>query len=426
MEENYLHFIWKSKRFNTANLQLIDGIDIEILNVGWHNHDAGPDFFNGTIKIDGILWTGNIELHVKASDWYAHKHQNDEAYNNVVLHVVYENDMPVNVEGRLLPTLSMKDLIDPSHYESFKSLTVSKSLKACDSVLSSFKEELKEQVQISFFQRIERKGVELITAAETNVLNQYDVLMYSIGQAIGGRLNKTPMQELITGLPIKLIWKEQWDKDRIDAIVFGKAGFLEDLECDYQISLSKDWEILKRKYGLYSMRRSSWKFKGVRPHSFPTRKLAEFSAIIRRLSSIPLMFEDVDQLRSYFDHLIDFELNDFWRHHFTFSKKAKEKQSLSLSKSTKNLILINAFAPFLIYRKHLNGEQYNDDLILDLLESIPSEKNRILKQWNHLGVESENAIDSQGLLELNNEFCIFRKCLSCQVGKSVLGSGKRL
>lgn len=420
MEEKYLHYIWKSKRFNSRGLKLVDGREVEVLNVGWHNHDAGPDFFNGTVKIDGITWTGNIELHVRSSDWYAHKHQHDPAYENVVLHVVLDYDKDVLVKERTLPTLELNNLIDLRHYENYRGLIHSNNEKPCAHVLTGCKEALKEQVQLSFFHRIERKGLEILNEAESRNLNQYDVLMYCFAQAFGGRLNKQPMQELVAGLPIKLIWKENWNKTRVSALIFGIAGFLKDSTTEYQSELQREWGLLKRKYNLAEMRNSSWKFKGVRPHSFPPRKLAEFSSLIVKLVPEQLKFDDADMIRKYTDHLFDVELNQFWKNHVSFNKTTEKQFNLSLSKSTKDKLLINAIAPYLIYRKHVFGERQNDEIILELFEGIPFERNHVTKQWLKLGVSCENALESQGLLELNNEFCIFRKCLSCQVGKSIL------
>lgn len=420
MEEKYLHYIWKSKRFNSRGLRLTDGREVEVLNVGWHNHDAGPDFFNGTVKIDGIIWTGNIELHVRSSDWYVHKHQHDPAYDNVVLHVVLDYDREVRVKERVLPTLELNNLIDFKHYENYKGLIHSNNEKPCAHVLAGSKEALKEQIQLSFFHRIERKGLEVLNEADSRKLSQYEVLMYCFAQAFGGRLNKQPMQELVAGLPIKVIWKENWNKTRVSALIFGIAGFLENATSEYQSELKREWSLLKRKYNLTAMKSASWKFKGVRPQSFPTRKLAEFSSLIIKLIPEQLRFDDVDMIREYTYQLFDIQLNEFWRNHVSFSKATKKDYSLTLSKSTKDRLLINAIAPYLIYRKHVFGERRNDEIILELFEEIPFERNNVTKQWLKLDVSPENALESQGLLELNNEFCIFRKCLSCQVGRAIL------
>jgi hypothetical protein len=426
MEENYLHYLWKSKRFDNSKLKLIDGREVEVINVGWHNNDAGPDFFNGTIKIEGIVWTGNIELHVKSSDWFAHKHHLDDAYNNVILHVVYLFDKRVKVETRNLPTLELKNLIDFDHYRNYENMLSTEVSKPCEKSLKNIGQTIDQQIQLSFFQRMERKGLELTAVAKSQKLNQYKVVLYAIAQALGGRLNKSPMQELLTKLPVLVLYKERWDKNRIKALVFGVAGFLDNVDTDYQLMLKDSWSLLRRKHDLVSMRRSSWKFKGVRPHSFPTRRLAEFAEIILKISTGSLKFGEIDEVNSSIEHIFSFELDEFWEYHFTFSKSTKSRQKLAASKTTKDLIIINAIAPYLVYRKHLLSEYKNDELILELFSDIPAENNNITKQWTQLGVSINNAIDSQGLIELNNEFCIFRKCLSCEVGKSILENNEQV
>ena len=422
MQESYLHYIWKAKRFKGHRLCLIDGREVQIKNVGWHNNDAGPDFFNGTILIDGIEWTGNIELHVKSSDWYLHNHQVDESYKNVILHVVYEYNKPVIVENRELPTIELSQLIDHEHYSRYQQKVLNSSSKPCSAHLIELKEEMAQQIQLSFFQRIERKGIELLNRADQLKLDEYEVFVMALAQSFGGRLNKIPMQELMNGVSLKIIWKEQWSKDRIEALVFGKAGFLERTSCPYQSKLAKIWNLLRRKYNLKPMRKSSWKFKGVRPSSYPTRKLAEFACVLQRINRRTTKFLDAEEIERAIHELLNFEIHPFWKNHAHFIRESKVQQRLSLTKNAKYLILVNAIGPFLIYRKHKFGEHNNDLILLDLFEAIPAEKNKMIDDWKKLNVSVQSAIDSQGLLELNNEFCTFRKCLSCQVGNAILNT----
>jgi hypothetical protein len=422
MEESYLHYIWKAKRFKGHRLSLIDGREVQIKNVGWHNHDAGPDFFNGTILIDGIEWTGNIELHVRSSDWYLHNHQVDEAYKNVILHVVYEYNKPVEVDNRELPTIELSQFIDLEHYSRYQEKVLNNSSKPCSAHLVGLKDELTQQIQLSFFQRIERKGIDLLNHADQLILDEYEVFVSALAQAFGGRLNRIPMQELMNGLSLKIIWKEQWSRERIEAMVFGKAGFLEESSCAYQSKLAKIWSLLQRKYSLKSMRKSSWKFKGVRPSSYPTRKLAELACVLQRINRKTTKFLDAEEIEGVINELLNFEINSFWKSHVHFNRVSNFNQSLKLTKNAKDLITVNAIGPFLVYRKHKFGEHNNDLIVLDLLEAIPAERNKVIDEWKKLNVPVKSAIDSQGLLELNNEFCTFRKCLSCQVGNAILNS----
>lgn len=424
MKEEYLHYIWKSKRFRSNELTLTDGRRLTVHNVGWHNHDAGPDFFNGTISVDGLTWNGNIELHLSSSDWYRHNHQNDEAYDNVVLHVVLEHDKDVFIENRKLPTLSLKDQIDPQHLKNYERLSKTGSNRPCSSWIQEENTALKEQVEIAFFHRIERKGLELLSEVQQRKLPTGHVLYYAIAKALGGRLNKEPMQELIARIPTQCIQRERWDIERVEAIIFGVAGFLsEGTTHPYFNKLKDNWSFLKRKYNLSTMNVYSWKFKGVRPTSFPPRRLAELCAISQQLSSLQVNCQSLEDVKALEDRLFNIELNDFWKSHYSLSRKAKkENLSTGLSNLAKINIKVNALGPYFIFRKHFFGEHEKLDLVLDLFSSIKPESNSVMKQWSSLNVRAKNALESQGLLELNNEFCIFRKCLDCRVGKSILES----
>lgn len=426
MKEEYLHYLWKSKRFRSSELTLTDGRALTIHNVGWHNHDSGPDFFNGTISIDGLTWTGNIELHVHSSDWYRHNHDKDEAYENVVLHVVLEHDKEVYVQDQKLPTLSLKDQIDAEHLNNYECLSKGQSSIPCASFVTGKNKALLEQVEIAFFHRIERKGLELLHEAHHRKLQNKQVFFYALAKALGGRLNKEPMQELVSRLPTHSIERERWDLDRVEAIIFGVAGFLcDDISHPYLNQLKSNWNFLRRKYSLSAMNKYSWKFKGVRPTSFPPRRLAELCAIAQYLPDLRVScqsMEDVDELEK---KMFDIRLNDFWKSHYSFSSKAKKDNlSVGLSNLARLNIKVNALGPYFIFRKHFFGEHKNLDLVLDLFSSMKPENNKVIKQWSSLNVKANNALESQGLLELNNEFCIFRKCLDCRVGRSILESQK--
>tara|TARA_B100000508_G_scaffold75230_1_gene58586 strand:+ start:46885 stop:48153 length:1269 start_codon:yes stop_codon:yes gene_type:complete len=420
MNESYLHFLWKSKRFDSRNLKLVCGRTINILNVGWHNPDAGPDFFNGTVDIDGIKWTGNIEIHIRSSDWYAHQHQKDDAYNNVILHVVYEYNKPVYIKEKEVPTLVLKHQIDPEHLLNYQQFFSLKKEKPCAEFLSKCHSSLSDQIRLAFFHRIERKGLALVHDASVQKRNANDTLLLSLAKAFGGRLNRKPMAQLATGLTMKTIWKEKWSDERMNALFLGKAGFLENSKSDYSKRLFPYWKMLKRKYEFSEMNVSSWKYKGVRPSSFPTRRVAEFAQIAKQLYPEMASLNTNKELKAKWKNLLTIELDDFWVENYSLDIPSKRKNSAGLSRMMKHKLFINAIAPFLIYRKHVFAEYHNDELIVDLLSEIAPEENKVTKQWKQLGVPVENAVDSQGLLELNNEFCIFRKCLSCQVGKALL------
>lgn len=416
MQEEYLHYLWRMKRLNFSQLKLTNGAPIEVEEVGWYNLDAGPDFFNGTVSIDGIKWSGNIELHIKSSDWYAHKHHLDEAYNNVVLHVVFEHDKEVIVNGVELPTVELKNQIDLAHYENYEKIISNSFQVPCSNVVINYKLSLLQQIDVSFLHRIERKGIELLDLVSFEERDKYSILLASILKAVGGRVNKLPMQELACILPYKLIAKEQWDKIRLEALLFGSAGFLkEKLEEAYHKELKHTWQLLKHKHGLSEMKKSSWKFGGIRPHSFPTVVIAQVSAFLLQIDLREFSNFNAQQIVDKVNRLSGSYIDEYWKTHFLFGKSTKLR-SLSFSKVFKQNLIINGLVPYFVSLKHLYNDFSYSDLAVEIMEKLPSERNNVMNYWKEIGFSPQNALESQGLLELNNEFCKFRKCLSCKVG----------
>ncbi|MGM0477786.1 MAG: DUF2851 family protein [Bacteroidota bacterium] len=421
MKEEYLHYIWKTKRFDFRALQLEDGRKITIRNNGWHNFDAGPDFFNGTIAIDGIEWSGNIELHLKSSDWYLHRHHLDPAYDNVVLHVVLEHDREVIVNNRKLPTLTLKDRIDKQHYHQFSRLLESKCKLPCESELGEQQEALNTQITNSFLERMERKGLELMSVYERVGKNRNTTMLAALCQSLGGRVNKLPFLELAQRIDPVIVERERWNITRLSALFFGVAGLLNvNYSHPYVTRMQRDWMHMKRKYNLQEMQTASWKFSGVRPYSFPTLKIAQLIAILHHVNVFHVRLKTAADAKMLTKKLRKLELHSFWENHFTLERPCERPHAIKLSQNTIRSIIVNAVAPLYVFFKHLEQDYSFEQALLELMIDTPPEQNTIIKQWKKRGVTIENALESQGILELNNEFCTFKKCLSCEVGRKLL------
>jgi hypothetical protein len=421
MQEEYLHYLWRLKRLPLNDLTLTDGRKIELINSGWYNVDAGPDFFNGTVIIDGIQWSGNIELHVKSSDWYLHKHQFDKAYNNVVLHVVLEHDKDVLIDGQVIPTLELKKKIDLNHYKRFNKISNRNDEIPCSQNLNEVDRfNVQQQINVALFQRLERKGEELICNLKSDIQNRKKALLIALFQSFGGRVNKLPMIELAQIIPIEIIAREKWDTVRIESLVFGCAGFLNtDDNDEYVEQRIQHWQLLKSKYELPEMNPVSWKFSGMRPFSFPTFRLAQLSALLYHWD---MVFENSlksQNIVTEISNAINKPVSPYWSNHFSLNSLS-EKHNSKISKNSFNSILINGVVPYLIYLQHLEHNFDYADVALNILESIGPEKNNVTKSWSNLGVIPKNGAESQGLIELKNEFCNFKKCLSCKIGYEIL------
>lgn len=419
MNENYLHFLWKNKLLPLRDLNTIDGKKVEILHVGIHNLDSGPDFFNGKILLDQLTHSGNIEMHVKSSDWNLHGHQLDPAYSNVILHVVYEHDQLIFIEGVPIPTVELKKMIDWNHYQWFNNYYKGSTSILCQSFLKELPKLLiLDQIERSFFQRMNRKMMELENYYQAGKRSFKEVLFHAISKAFGMKVNQLPFQELAIGIPFNpFIQANQKQKM---AIAFGVGGFLEENKTiAYYEELKKEWDYQRHKLHLQPRNRHSWKFKGCRPGGFPTQRLAQFATFAHEMNwdsdiwSLP-----ANQLLRMIQATLMKPPHTYWLTHFDFGKEKSTASNLSVGSA--NSILINSVVPFLWWLAHrLNTDSYRTKAI-ELLEMLPPEKNEKINAWKNAGVIPVNALESQGLIELSNEFCLKKACLKCVIGNRVL------
>ncbi len=390
MKEEYLHHLWKNKQIPFHQLKLSTGEDIIIYDVGQHNaFESGPDFSNGKIKIGNVTWFGNIELHVKSSDWYQHNHQFDRAYDNVILHVVYIHDQGVLINNKPIPTIELKGLI-PEMEEVLNKhdFPCSTFLNELDSIyLESMKEKAIVKRLNKRIQNIEKNKIDS---------TPQQVLYSLLAQAFGCKINAQPFQELTNRIPIKLIKKEKYINTK--TIFFNVSG-LGDTEL-----VDKSWLHLKSKYNLGTMSKHIWKHKGLRPKSFPEIRLLQFAEIVDKFDfETSFIYLDSKELVVYLKNLLETKTN-----------------SSKISNAMVDLIIINCFVPFIWWYGNVKMDGSIQEKSLDLLQFLKAEVNHILKKWKVIGVSCINSYDSQALLEIYNEFCTSKKCLDCEVGNKII------
>ena len=418
MKEEYLHYLWKTKNISHQNLTLTDGRPITISAFGIHNHDSGPDFSNGKITIDGITWIGNIEMHINASDWYIHKHHLDKAYENVVLHVVYNYDKSVYINNEEIPTLELKKYISNDLVDQLaKILTNRKWIPCYDAIKKIDKLHVQSQIDTALFQRLERKSQALFERFKVVNFDLNQLISEQLAAIIGTNVNRIPMLELVRKVPINTFFKES--KTAVEAILLDVANLLpEHSEEDYIRKLKETGVFYRNKYNLNSMNAASWKFFGMRSAGFPTFRIAQFSSICSQQKFFDFLNMPLEEWLHWFEHE-NFSIDAFWETHYHFKKETK-RHNLNLSKNSKSLILINVLAPILYFWGIYQNQETFTEKALELLENIPKEENSIIKNWKEVGLSVNSAKDSQGLLELKNEFCVKKKCLSCKIGHQVL------
>jgi len=420
MKEDFLQFIWKYQHFNASALTTSDGQNLTIFNTGNHNDDSGPDFEEARIRIGSIDWVGNIEVHTKSSDWNKHRHSNDKAYQTVILHVVWEHDQEIFIDGEPIPTLVLKDRVDQGLIDTYEDHISSVSPIACASQNA-------EALDISFFsmfdkvmiERLKRKANEILDILKVNY-NDWDEAAYqTLARNFGFSTNKHAFAELSKRVPFYILKKNINDITGIEALLFGQAGFLENASDPYQQSLANVFSFLKSKYDLpSSLNKHEWKFGRMRPANFPSLRIAQFASLLYAQPRFFTCIIDSEQSDEII-RLFTFELSGYWNSHYDFGKERK-KPAHTIGKHSKDHLLINTVAPLLAaYARHTKNDLFMERAV-ELLEQITPENNRITKHWTEIDRKPKNAFESQAQIKLFNEYCKKRKCLSCAVGVSLL------
>ncbi|MBL7797724.1 MAG: DUF2851 family protein [Saprospiraceae bacterium] len=421
MREDFLHFLWRWRRFDAHDLRTTDGQALEVLHPGELNRHAGPDFFNARVRIGDTLWAGNVEIHLNASDWLAHRHDGDAAYNNVVLHVVLEEDrLLTRSNGTRLPCLELRRRIPPSLLDKYLRLEHERAWIPCARSFAG----VPEIVRSNWLDRLLVERLEQKTALVEQTLQatgqQWEEAFYRIlARHFGLKVNMEPFEALARALPLRLLAKHQNSLFQMEALLFGQAGLLDEaFEDDYPRALAKEYRFLRHKYDLTALSASSWKFFRLRPAGFPTLRLAQFAALMHRST---LLFSAVLSARNpgEMEQLLGVEPGEYWRTHFRFDKSTAPR-SKSLGREFVHLLLINTVAPFLFHYGRTKGISEKQDRALQLLEGLPAEANTVVDDWAELGQTAGNAARSQALLHLKSHYCDAKRCLECAIGTAIL------
>lgn len=422
MNEKLLHFIWKFSLFNHAELLTTEGEKVEIIRPGIHNTDAGADFQNAKIRIGKTLWAGAIELHVNSEDWFLHRHQKDKAYDNVILHVVYEAQESIasRQNGELIPTLELKGLINPLTLGRYEELSKKKTWIPCEKFFASVDEfTIKNFLERLLIERLENKVEHIYNLLQDSENDWENVMFQMLAKYFGAGINKEPFNLLAKSLPVKIWAKHRNNRLQIEALVFGQAGFLEEKADDsYPNELRKEYNYLKRLHNLHPLQKHLWKFLRLRPSNFPTIRLAQLAALMGKEVKI---FSGILKARNLktISSFLDVEVSDYWKQHYVFDRPSKRVNS-HIGSSMKNTLLINSISPVLFaYGKYKGDERFCDKAI-NLLEIADAESNSIISTWKKHGQVPANAYESQALLQLKNEYCDNFRCLGCAVGARIL------
>ena len=420
MKEDFLHYVWQYKKFDFSNLTTVSEESLTITNCGNYLKQSGPDFFNAQIVLGNQKWAGNVEIHIKSSDWYLHHHEKDTNYDNVILHVVWEHDTPVfRKDNSEIPVLELKKYILKKDLKNYQELASPKSWIYCESqiatidnfVLANWQERL-------FVERLERKYIPIEQLLQETENNWEAVLFCMLAKNFGLNTNGETFLKIAKSIPFSIIRKESTEVANLESLFFGTAGlFPLDAEDNYTKELKKRFDYISQKHKLKKIVIEPVQFFKHRPDNFPTIRLAQLAMLYHKqqnLFSKVIVANTVTALHQLFEITI----TNYWQNHYQFDKESPNKKK-KFSKSFIDLLVINTIVPIQFAYAKSQGKEASESL-MDLLREITAEKNIIIEKFSNFGIKAKNAFETQSLLQLKNEYCNHSKCLQCAVGIQLL------
>jgi hypothetical protein len=420
MKEDFLHHIWQYKKFSQQGLKTVQGEDVTIINAGQYLQVAGPDFFNAQIIIGGQKWAGNVEIHIKSSDWYIHHHESDKAYDSVILHVVWEHDTDVYHAGNAeIPVLELMHYVPANLLGNYQSLSALKSWIYCEKelvamdgfIVDNWKERL-------FFERLQRKALP-ITQLAKETANDWEAVLFSfIAKSFGLNTNGDIFFKIAQSIPFSVLRKESFEAENLEALFFGRAGLLnEEKEDVYYKDLQARYSYMCHKHQLREVYIDDVQFFKHRPDNFPTIRLSQLAQLYHLHHNLFARLTTGSSLRQIYT-IFQVQVSAYWQTHYQFDRESPKKRK-ALTASFIDLIVINTIVPFRFAYGQATGRENSEELV-ELLRGIAPEKNGIIDKFLLYKMPVASAYDTQALLQLKNEYCSHKRCMQCALGLELL------
>ncbi|MBL7691271.1 MAG: DUF2851 family protein [Flavipsychrobacter sp.] len=419
MNEKLLQFLWQHSLYNTVGLHTTSGDELVVIHPGRLNHDSGPDFSEARVRVGSTTLVGNVEIHVRSSDWVKHGHDDDPAYKNLILHVVYENDIdhaPANT-----PVLVLSSAVTESVIAKYSDLVHTDQQLPCAGRHHVVKSITKEGwLSRLLAERWEQKLADWNVLLNNSADDWRNLLYWRLAANFGFKTNATPFLLLAQSLPINIPTRHKDDLMQLEALFFGQAGLLdEDFEDDYSRQLQREYDYLRKKYSLKPINKALWKFMRMRPANFPTVRIAQFAALVQRSVHLFSQIIETHSVKEIIP-LLDVKASEYWDTHFRFDSVAEHGTPKALGRTSIENIIINTIAPIQFLYASRQDTDALRERALQLLEEVPAEGNKIIRIWQENGWEVSNAAQSQALLQLYNNYCSSKRCLECTIGHNIL------
>ncbi len=420
MKEKLLQYIWQFQYFNKNELTTTDGNVLQIIHQGNLNTNQGADFSEAKVKIGNTVWAGNIELHIKSSDWNLHNHSSDKNYSNVILHVVWQHDKEIkDISGNALPSLELQSRISNLLLDKYEKLMNVFLFIPCenhahtisDITLISWKQRL-------LAERMEVKSAVIISYLQQNNFHWEETFWWLIAKNFGAKVNSEGFEKIAQSIPVSILAKHKSQIHQLEALLFGQAGLLQkSFTEDYPVMLQKEYRFYQIKYKLQAPKIELF-FLRMRPANFPTIRLAQLAMLVNQSSHLFSKIISEENLRDV-KKLLNVTANDYWHYHYVFDETSSYKNK-NLGEQMINNILINTIIPILFTYGIYHSEEKYKEKAITWLEEIASEKNTITKGFEVLKFSNKNSFDSQSYIQLKNEYCNNKRCLECAVGNALL------
>lgn len=421
MNEEFLHYVWQHRHYVFLNAKTTDGQRLNVVFPGYHNHDAGPDFLQAVVTIDDVRWVGSVEIHCRSSDWLRHRHQFDNKYKSVILHVVYEHDTEIKLgDCECVPTFELKGRISQEMFERYDTLINVPDMLLCRRQLSGVDSLIVQQrLSETLVERVLRRQSGFMSTLESCQHDWNELIYRTLAVGFGCKKNAVAFELLAQSLPYRIVRAHLSSRLQVYALLFGQSGLLDIGEADeYMEKLRYEYDYLRYKYRLEPIGAHQWNWLRLRPQNFPTLRLAQFAQMLYETGntlSDKVLKAGVQKLHNWLSVAPD----EYWKTHYQFGKSSPEHAS-GMGLSTMNSLIINVVVPLrFAYARFSGNEQMQEDT-LSLLERIDYEDNKTTRIFAESAFPCRSAYDSQAQLELMDRYCSQKRCLGCAIGERIV------